>query len=391
MTTDLAIAVRDAIRQAVGPERVILHEPLLDGNEREYLLECVESTFVSSVGRFVDRLEEDLARYTGAKRAVAVVNGTAALHLALRLAGVERDDEVLIPALTFAATAAAVAYCGAHPHFVESEESTLGLDPRALREHLDGIVEIRDGAAVNTGTGRVIRAVVPMHTFGHPVDMRPLLEVASDFGIAVVEDAAESLGSWRGERHTGTFGRLGTLSFNGNKIVTTGGGGALLTDDLDLAARAKHLSTTAKVPHRWDYVHDDVGYNYRMPNINAALGCAQLERISAFISAKRTLYERYRDGFAGLTEARIMREPEGCTSNYWLQALVLEEEASGHRDAILAATNDDGLMTRPVWTLLHELAPYRNAPRMRLPVAESLARRVINLPSSPQLVGRADA
>lgn len=385
MTLALDQLVQAAILRVVGTGPVALHEPLFAGNEWNYLKECVDSTFVSSVGKFVDRFEADLAAYTGAKYAVAVVNGTAALHAALRLAGVQPGDEVLIPALTFVATANAVAYCGATPHFVDSEERTLGLDPWALREYLQGITEIRGEQCVNRATGRVIRSLVPMHTFGHPVDIEGVLTVARDFHLALVEDAAESLGSTAHGRHTGTFGLMGTLSFNGNKTITTGGGGAILINDARLAKRAKHLTTTAKVPHRWEYLHDEIGYNYRLPNINAALGCAQLEQLPDLLAAKRRIFEDYRAAFAEVPQLRIVTEPEGCRSNYWLQTVLLDESAAGQRDAILAATNNAGLMTRPTWTLMHRLAPYRACPKMDLPVAESLEQRLINLPSSAYL------
>jgi aminotransferase in exopolysaccharide biosynthesis len=376
-----------ATRTAIGLDAAVLHEPSFNGNEWQYLKECLDSTFVSSVGKFVDRFEADLAAYTGAKHAVAVVNGTAALHVALRLAGVAPGDEVLIPALTFIATANAVSYCGATPHFVDCEERTLGVDPAALREYLIAATEIRGGLCVHRKTGRVIRALVPMHTFGHPSDIEGLLAVARDFGLVLVEDAAESLGSLAEGRHTGTFGAMGTLSFNGNKTITTGGGGAIVTNDSQLAKHAKHLTTTAKVPHRWEYVHDEIGYNYRLPNLNAALGCAQLEQLPGFLRAKRRLFERYRAAFSGVQSARVFAEPHGCQSNFWLQTLVLDASVADQRDAVLSATNDAGLMTRPVWSLLHTLAPYQACPRMPLPVAESLERRLINLPSSPQLAG----
>ena len=383
----LARQVVDAVHSVAGVGTVALHEPCFIGNEWAYLKECLDSNYVSSVGKFVNRFEADLAHYTGAKHAVAVVNGTAALHLALRLAGVSQGDEVLIPTLTFVATANAVAYCGATPHLVESEERTLGMDPQALRDYLKSSTEMRGGQCVNIATGRVIRALVPMHTFGHPVSIEGTLAVARDFHLALVEDAAESLGSTVEGRHTGTFGLMGTLSFNGNKTITTGGGGAILTNDSELAARAKHLGTTAKTPHRWEYRHDEIGYNYRMPNINAALGCAQLEQLSVFLTAKRRLFERYRAAFSAVPQTRIVAEPEGCRSNYWLQTLLLDESAAGERDAVLAATNNAGLMTRPLWTLMHRLPPYSECPRMSLPVAESLERRLINLPSSANLGG----
>jgi len=382
---NLADDIIVAIRSVVGPRPVALHEPRFGGNEWAYLKECLDSTFVSSVGKFVDRFEAELAAYTGARHAVAVMNGTAALHIALQLAGVQPDDEVLIPALTFVATACAVRYCGASPHFVDSEERTLGVDIDALRDYLQSATELRAGKCVNRSSGRIIRALVPMHVFGHPMDIEAALALARDFRLMLIEDAAESLGSTVHGRHTGTFGVMGTLSFNGNKTVTTGGGGAILFDDAELARRAKHLTTTAKVPHRWEYRHDAVGYNYRMPNLNAALGCAQLEQLDGFIAAKRRLFERYRTAFARVPQVRLMSEPSGSRSNYWLQTLLLDESAAGQRDWILAATNDAGLMTRPVWTLMHLLEPYRDCPRMDLSAAESLVRRIINIPSSSQL------
>jgi perosamine synthetase len=340
---------------------------------------------VSSVGAFVDRFERDLADFAGSRHAVAVVNGTAALHVCLQLAEVVPGDEVLVQALTFVATANAVTYCGAVPHFVDVEEGTLGMAPRALGEYLEDIAEVRGGACLNRKSGRRIRAMVPMHTFGHPVDLDGLQDVATRFGLELVEDAAESLGSLYKGRHTGNTGRVSALSFNGNKVITTGGGGAILTNDEQLARRAKHVTTTARVPHRWAFDHDMVGYNYRLPNLNAALGCAQLEQLPAFLERKRQLQGRYCEAFAGLAGIRVFAEPEGCRSNYWLQTLLLDETNGDLRDPILDVTNGAGLMTRPAWTLLHRLAPFAGCPRMDLPVAESLERRIINVPSSPQL------
>ncbi|PIR26654.1 MAG: aminotransferase DegT [Deltaproteobacteria bacterium CG_4_10_14_0_2_um_filter_43_8] len=376
----------DAIQAVVGLKPVVLHEPKFSGNEWIYIKQCLDSTFVSSVGEFVDRFEADLSHYTGAKHAVAVMNGTAALHVALRLAGVQSGDEVLIPTLTFVATANAVVYSGGTPHFVESNERTLGVDPYVLREYLRKNTELRGKQCVNCRTGCVIRALVPMHTFGHPVDIEGILAVARDFYLTVVEDAAESLGSTVCGRHTGTFGLMGTLSFNGNKTITTGGGGAILTNDSALARRAKHLTTTAKLLHRWDFIHDEVGYNYRMPNINAALGCAQLEQLPDLLAAKRQLFQRYQAAFAGIPQLKIFSEPAGCCSNYWLQTMLLDKSVAAQRDAILTSTNDEKIMTRPVWNLMHHLTPYRECPKMELPVAESLANRLINLPSSAHLV-----
>lgn len=374
-----------AIKSVVGDGPLALHEPRFKGNEWSYLKECLDSTFVSSVGKFVDRFEDDLAAFTGARRAVAVVNGTAALHVSLLLAGVEAGDEVLLPALTFIATANAVAYCQATPHFVDSEERSLGMDAVALRKYLSSITEIRNNQCVNRSTGRVIRAMVPMHTFGHPVDIDALLAIAHDFHLQLIEDAAESLGSTVAGRHTGTFGLMGTLSFNGNKTITTGGGGAILTNNVELGNRAKHITTTAKLPHRWNFVHDEVGFNYRLPNLNAALGCAQLEQLPGFLRDKRRLFEKYQAAFVNVLGVHLIAEPVGCSSNYWLQTLLLDASHADQRDTVLTATNDAGLMTRPIWALMNRLPMYANAPRAPLPVAESLERRVINIPSSSGL------
>jgi len=371
-----------AVSRVVGATPAPLHAPRFGGNELSYLKECLDTTFVSSVGPFVDRFEQELATYTGAKHAVAVVNGTSALHVGLLVAGVRPGDEVLVPALTFVATANAVAHSNATPHFVDSCETTLGIDPVALRCYLERNADLKGGCCVNRNTSRIIRAVVPMHTFGHPVDMDGLLAVAADFNLVVVEDAAESLGSRYHGRHTGTFGSVGTLSFNGNKTITTGGGGALLTNDESLARRIKHLTTTAKLPHRWEFRHDEVAFNYRLPNLNAALGCAQLEQLPLFLMEKRRLNERYREALANIQGVRLVGEPPGCTSNFWLQTLILDKDLADLRDPILAATNDAGLMTRPAWATMHSLPAYLDCPRMPLPVAESLERRVINLPSS---------
>ena len=378
----LASQVTEAIRSVVGSGPKALHEPTFSGNEWDYLKECLDSTFVSSVGKFIDRFEHDIAQYTGANYAVATVNGTAALHIALKLAGVIQDDEVLIPALTFVATANAVTYCNAIPHFVDSEESTLGIDVSKLRRYLLDHTKIVDGQCVNTLTGRTIRAVVPMHTFGHPVDMDRLIDLASEFNLVVVEDAAESLGSTYKGKHTGTFGRLGVLSFNGNKTITTGGGGAILTNDSELARRAKHLTTTAKLPHAWEYRHDEVGYNYRMPNINAALGCAQLEQLPQLLESKRDLFFRYQGAFNSVDGVQLMTEPNGCSSNYWLQTIILNADKSSYRDAVLEATNKAGYMTRPTWVLMKELTQFSAMPSMDLNVARELSQRIINIPSN---------
>ena len=377
-----------AIQSVVGFDPVSLHEPSFDGKELEYLKECIDSTYVSSVGKYVDRFESELATFTGAKFAISVVNGTAALHVALKLAGVKSGDEVLLPALTFVATANAITYCGAIPHFTDSEDTTLGIDVLKLREYLSKTTSQESGKCINKITGRVIRAIIPMHTFGHPSDIDGLLSISNDFNIALVEDAAESLGSFYGGQHTGTFGLLGTLSFNGNKTITTGGGGAILTNDEVLARQAKHITTTAKLPHAWEFRHDEIGYNYRMPNINAALGCAQLEQLPSKLKAKRELFLRYKSAFKDLKGVQLFSEPKNCQSNYWLQTLLLDEIESKYRDNLLTVANNSGIMMRPIWVSMNELKPFKDSPSMELTNAKLLSQRIVNIPSSPSLTLR---
>ncbi len=380
-------AVIGAVRSVVHASKphVPLHEPIFQGNEWKYVKECIDTGWVSSVGQYVDRFEQQLADFTGVRRAIAVANGTAALHICLRLVDVNPGDEVIAPTLTFIATANAISYCGATPHFVDSEERTLGLDPFKLRDYLRDIAQVRNDGCYNRATGARIRAVVPMHTFGHPVDLDPLVEVCREFRLELVEDAAESLGSLYKGRHTGHWGRVSALSFNGNKVVTTGGGGAILTDDEAVGKHAKHLTTTARVPHRWNFIHDEVGYNYRLPNLNAALGCAQLEQLPGFIEKKRALTQRYVQAFAAVAGVRLFTEQPFARSLYWLNALLIDRAHAGHRDALLDATNAAGIATRPVWTLMHRLPIYQACPRMPLDCAEDLERRIVNLPSSANL------
>lgn len=380
-------AVVDAVRLAAGtPNGVLgLHEPVFAGKEIAYLEECIKSTFVSSVGPFVDRFERMLEEVTGAKRAVAVVNGTAALHACFLLAGVEPADEVMSPALTFIATTNAIAYCGASPHFIDSSFVTLGMDPRALAARLEAIGERTAKGVINRETGCRIAAISPMHTFGHPVELDEIAAIARDWGIALVEDAAESFGSTYKGRPVGSQARLAALSFNGNKIVTTGGGGAILTNDAELGNRAKHLTTTAKLSHKWAFVHDEIGFNYRLPNLNAALGCAQLEQLDGFLASKRRLAAAYDRVFAHLPGVRFAREPDGTTSNYWLNAILLDEAHAARRDDVLEALNDAGFGARPAWTLMHRLPMFAQSPRGDLGTAESIERRLINLPSSASI------
>jgi perosamine synthetase len=379
-----------AVHSVLGkPDGTIaLHEPEFAGREWEYVKDCIDTGWVSSVGSYVDRFERDLCGVTGAAHAVATGNGTCALHVCLLLAGVKPGDEVLMPSLTFIATANAVSYSGATPHFVESEDVSLGIDAAALEAYLTDVAERRDGECFNRRTGARIPVLVVLHVFGHPCDLDALVALAERWHLVLIEDAAESLGSSYKGRHTGNAGRVAALSFNGNKVVTTGGGGAVITNDLTLARRAKHLTTTARVPHRWNFVHDEVGYNYRLPNLNAALGCAQLERLAGFVERKRTLAARYEAAFAAVDGIDFLREPALTRSNYWLNAIVLSPSHQSLRDPLLAALNDAGYMARPLWTLMHRLPMYAACPRMPVPVAESLEARVVNVPSSPRLADR---
>lgn len=385
----LPTRVVETVRRVLGPaESMIgLHEPEFAGREWEYVKDCLDTGWVSSVGAYVDRFERELQAVTGVQHAVATCNGTAALHICLLLAGVTPGEEVLLPALTFVATANAVAYAQATPHFVDSEAQSLGVDAQRLSDYLARIATRVDGHCVNRATGRVIRALVVMHVFGHPADLDALDAVAQHWGLVLIEDAAESLGSYYKGRHTGHVGRLAALSFNGNKVVTTGGGGAVLTNDLVLARRAKHLTTTARVAHRWNFVHDEVGYNYRLPNLNAALGCAQLEQLPGLLSRKRTLATRYAEAFADFAGGHMLAEPPQTQGNFWLNALMLDAADAAARDQVLDALNAAGYMSRPVWTLMHKLPMFSTCPRMDLDVAELLESRVINLPSSARLAG----
>lgn len=385
----LAIDITTRVRGLLGAPSgfLSLHEPEFLGEEEALVIDCIRSGWVSSMGQYVDRFEAEIAAACGTAHGVAVVNGTAALELALRVVGVSPGDEVLMPSLTFIATANATHHLGALPHFVDAEARTLGIDPVALRAHLEEIAERRKGVTVNIRTGRRLAAVVPMHVFGHPVDMEGLAEVAREFDLALVEDAAESLGSRIGERPCGSLGRVAALSFNGNKILTTGGGGAVVSHDPELIKRAKHLSSTAKVPHKWEFCHDEIGYNYRMPNLNAALGVAQLAQLGTRLVQKRALAKRYIDAFAEVEGVEVFAERPGTTANYWLNTLVLSPELAAARDTVLGSLNGAGLMARPVWEPLHTLAIYADCDRAVLPVTTDLAARIVNVPSSAKLGG----
>ncbi len=381
-----ANTIKQALKSVINQDNFTpLHAPIFEGNEIAYVTDCIESNFVSSVGEYVNRLEEMLQEYTGAKYAVVTVNGTAALHVSLILCDVVRDDEVLMPALTFIATANAVSYIGATPHFVEVDEETLGVDAKKLDDYLSEISSMKDGFCVNKQSRKRIKAIVPMHTFGHPVDMDALNTVAKKYNIEVIEDAAESLGSFYKGKHTGNHAKLSAISFNGNKIITTGGGGAILTNDEVLAQKAKHITTTAKIPHKWEFNHDMIGFNYRMPALNAALGVAQMEQMDKFVRAKRALALRYMEAFKDIEGVKIFKEPKYAQSNYWLGALILDKGYEDIRDELLQVTNDANIMTRPIWTLMSKLEMFKECPKMNLSVSESLEKRVINIPSGAWL------
>ena len=362
-----------------------LHEPEFAGREWDYIKECLDTGWVSTAGNYVDRFEKAIAAYTGSPYAVATVNGTAALHTCLVLAGVGRDDEVLLPSLTFVATANAVSYCGATPHFVECEERSLGVDAVKLAVYLEAIAERTKDGCRNRRTGRRIKALIVMHCFGHPADLDPLQQICEQFGLVLIEDAAESLGSTYRGVQTGCVGKLGALSFNGNKIVTTGGGGAVLTRDSALASEARHLTTTARTAGGREFAHDRIGFNYRLPNLNAALGCAQFEELPRFLAAKRRLAAHYLEAFRDFAGGKILAEPAYGSSNYWLVTLLLDDVSQKFRMPLLEALERSGYLCRPVWKPMHLLAIYAACPRMDLAVTESIHRRGICLPSSARL------
>jgi aminotransferase in exopolysaccharide biosynthesis len=375
------LKLNDFVRDLyVTDEFIPLHAPTFQGNEKEYVTQTIESTFVSSVGKFVDEFESKIEAYTGTKKAVATVNGTAALHAALYMAGVRSGDLVITQALTFVATCNALHHMGAEPVFVDVSRKSLGLCPKALEAFLQENAEETEQGAIHKKTRQRFQAVVPMHTFGHPVELDELQQVCQKWNIALVEDAAESLGSFYKGQHTGTFGDFGAVSFNGNKIITTGGGGVVLCKTLESGQHTKHVTTTAKVPHPFEFYHDEAGFNYRMPNLNAALGCAQLEVLEKFISQKRELASKYQEFFAG-SDYTFIVEPDYAKSNYWLNAILCPDKES--RDVLLKETNSAGVMTRPIWQLMHRLPMFERALRGDLTHSEYIESHLINLPSSP--------
>jgi len=367
------------IKKLYGHKTFIpLHEPVFLGNEKKYINECIDSTFVSSVGKFVDQFEEMVAAYTGAKYAIATVNGTAALHIALKLVGTDEESEVITQPLTFIATCNAISYCGAKPVFVDVDKETMGLSPKSLHSFLEKETVQKNGVCYNKTTDKKITAVVPMHTFGHPCPIDEIATICNEFNVALIEDAAESLGSYYKGQHTGTFGKLAAFSFNGNKTITTGGGGMLITDDEVLAKKAKHLTTTAKVPHPYEYIHDEIGYNYRLPNLNAALGCAQMEMLDTILQNKRETAKLYQD-FFNLQSIAFVTEAEESHVNYWLNAVILKDPKQ--RDLFLEETNSNGVMTRPIWRLMNKLEMFKECQSTNLSNALWLEERVVNIPS----------
>ncbi len=375
--------VRKLYNEPEGP--IYLHEPRFRGNEKKYLNECIDSTFVSSVGKFVDLFEQKITEYTGAKYAVAAVNGTAALHISLILSGVQTDDEVITQPLTFIATANAIHYTGAKHVFIDVDKDTLGLSPEKLKHFLKTSTITQSSKStnqpecINKFTRKRIAACIPMHTFGHPCSIDEIKEICNKYNIPLVEDAAESLGSFYKNQHTGTFGDLGVLSFNGNKTITTGGGGMIITDNPDFAKRARHLTTQAKIPHKWDFVHDEIGYNYRLTNIQAAVGVAQMEQLPDILKSKREIAEKYHDFFKH-SSVKFITETKNAQSNYWLNAILLKDRIE--RDKFLEYTNSKGILTRPVWELMTRLEMFKNCRTGNIENAEWLADRIVNIPSS---------
>ena len=375
-----------SIQKVTGRGAHQLHEPLFFGKEISYLKDTINKNFVSSAGEYVNKFEKKIKKYTKAKFAVAVVNGTQAIYVSLKVCGVKKNQEVLVPALTFVGTANAVSYLGAKPHFIDSEIKNFGIDCLKLENYLSKIAKIRGGKCINKVTGNVIKAIVPVHVFGHPCNIQHVIKIAKKFNLIVVEDAAEALGSFYRRKHLGTFGDVGCLSFNGNKIITTGGGGMIITNKKGLARKIKHLTTTAKLKHKWEYVHDEIGYNFRMPNLNAALGLAQFEKIQVFLKAKRNLFKKYYNVFNKIKGICLYKEPKNANSNYWLQTLILDKKKSILKNKILKESHKKLIFSRPVWKLISDLKPYKKSQKMNLSGAKEIYSKIINLPSSQSLV-----
>lgn len=366
-------------KKLYGEDNISLHRPIFEGNEKKYLTECIDSNFVSSVGKRVSDFENAIAKFTGAKYAIATVNGTSALHIAIKLSGCEFGDEVITQSATFIATCNAISYAGGKPVFVDVDENTLGMSPTSLKCFLEKNAHIKNGKAVNKKSGNIIKCCIPMHTFGFPCQISEIKDICEEWNINLIEDAAESLGSYVDSKHTGTFGKIGTLSFNGNKLITTGGGGMIITDDEEISLRAKHITTTSKVPHEYEFVHDEIGYNYRMPNINAALGCAQVEKLQDFIASKRDISIKWKTFFNNYDVDFVESVPPN-RSNYWLNTILME--SLEERNEFLNYTNKNNVMTRPIWTLMSELEMYKECQNDGLIQSKLLSERIVNIPSS---------
>jgi perosamine synthetase len=382
---DLTKNIISAIRQSINVEKAGLHEPSIDDMDIKSVVRTLETGFVSSVGKDIEEFEKDIARYTNASYVVGMCNGTSALHISLLANNIRENDEILVPALTFIATANAISYCKAIPHFVDSEVDSFGINIDKLELYLEKNTKLENNECINLKTGRRIYAIIPVHVFGFIVDMIRLQKLARRFNLVIIEDATEALGSFRNNKHAGTFGKCGALSFNGNKIITTGGGGALITNDLKLAKYAKHLSTTAKLKHKYEYHHDEVGFNYRMPSLNAALGISQLKKLPNYIIAKTKIRDAYQTNFNKIEGLKFILGPQDCKSNYWLNSIKLDKEIIKYKDYIIEELNEHGYLCRPIWQLLSSLNPYKKNPSMDLSQAQELQESIINIPSSPKL------
>lgn len=378
--------VVESIQKVIGKGPHQLHEPLFFGKETNYLKNTIKQNLVSSTGEYVNKFEKKIKEYTKAKFAIAVVNGTQAIYISLKACGVKKDEEVLVPALTFVGTVNAISHLGAKPHFVDSQIKNFGINCLKLEKYLNKISKLRGNKCINKLTGKVIKAIIPVHVFGHPCDIQNIIKIAKKFNLIVVEDAAEALGSFYKKKHLGTFGDIGCISFNGNKIITTGGGGMVVTNKKILAKKIKHLTTTAKIKHKWEYIHDEIGYNFRMPNLNAALGLAQLEKIHIFLKAKRTLFKKYFNVFNKMKGISLYKESNNANSNYWLQTLILHKNNVNLKDKILKELHKKLIYARPVWRLISELEPYKKNQKMNLSGAKEIYNKIINLPSSQSLI-----
>ena len=376
----------ESIQKVTGKGPHQLHEPLFSGKEMSYLKNTINQNFVSSAGEYVNKFEKKIKEYTKAKFAIAVVNGTQAIYISLKACGVKKNEEVLVPALTFVGTVNAVSYLGAEPHFIDSQIENFGINCLKLENYLNKITKFRGNKCINKFTGNVIKAIVPVHVFGHPCNIQDIVKIAKKFNLIVIEDAAETLGSFYKKKHLGTFGEVGCLSFNGNKIITTGGGGMVITNKKVLAKKIKHLTTTAKLKHKWEYIHDEIGYNFRMPNLNAALGLAQFEKIHTFLKAKRTLFKKYYNVFNKIKGISLYRESKNANSNYWLQTLILDKNKSTLKNKILKESHKKLIFARPVWKLISDLKPYKKSQKMNLSGAKEIYNRIINIPSSQSLI-----